>query len=125
VSYADLNPRLIEASHELDAALHEHTEVVVEAAEAERVYSRSKAIAYLQANGKTVSEREANAELLEVRGSETLSDVRHTRDLTEGLKVAALEAVRSRRAQLSAIQTMANLTKAEAEFARTGPQEGP
>jgi hypothetical protein len=125
MTYSELNPRLIEASHELDAALDEHKLACQEAAETERIYRRGKAIALLQARGSTVAEREANAELLVVAGDDTLTDARYRRDLAESLMQAGLEAVRSRRAQLSAIQTMANLTKAEAEFARTGPQEGP
>jgi hypothetical protein len=47
--------------------------------------------------------------------------LRKARDIAEGMKMAALEAVRSRRAQLSAVQSIANAVKAETEFARTGP----
>lgn len=45
--------------------------------------------------------------------------------LTEGLMQAALERVRSLRGILSAFQTLANKTREEAAFARTGPQYDP
>lgn len=40
----------------------------------------------------------------------------------EGLMFAARESVKARRAQLSALQTIAGLAREEAAFARTGPE---
>ena len=115
-----LNEQLIAASRALDGSLKFLEDSVADFATAERAYRKAKAEAYLRSSGKNVQEREANAE--ECRfGDETLGDIRYRRDLAEGLKMAALEGVRSRRTQLSAIQTLASLSKAEAEFARTGP----
>ena len=50
-----------------------------------------------------------------------IGDLRFSRDVAEGRKSAALEAVRSRRAILSATQTLTSLVKEEAAFSRTGP----
>ncbi len=40
----------------------------------------------------------------------------------EAMKQAATEAVRARRAQLSALQSLMSAYRADAEFARTGPE---
>ena len=45
------------------------------------------------------------------------------RDMAEGLKMSALEAVRGNRTVVSAVQTLAGLYKEEAAFGRTGPQD--
>lgn len=115
MTVAELTPMLIEAAHALDNALHELEGLSQDWAAAERDYRAAKAAAYLTAEGSTVAEREANAE-------PRLSSLRYARDLAEGLKVSALEAVRSRRTQVSAIQTLTNLAREEAAFARTGPE---
>lgn len=90
-------------------------------AEAESEYRKGKAIAWLscpkyRSDGDKVqaAEREAWVD------GET-ADLRKARDLAEGLRQAALEAVRSRRTQLSALQSLMAANRAEAEFARTGP----
>jgi hypothetical protein len=83
----------------------------VEYAEAEHAYRSAKAIAYLETESGTVAEREAHVYAI-------MGDLRRARDLADGQKVAALEAVRSRRAQLSALQTLIAAHRAEAELAR-------
>lgn len=87
-------------------------------AEAERTYRRVKAEAWVRVRDElpqsVAKEREAWVD------SES-ADARFVRDVAEGERQAALEAVRARRAQLSACQTLANAYTAEAEFARTGP----
>lgn len=115
MSVAELTPMLIDAAHALDNSLVELESQVKRWATAERDYRAAKSAAYLQADGSTVAEREANAEPL-------LSSLRYARDMAEGLKVSALEGVRSRRTQVSAIQTLASLAREEAAFARTGPE---
>lgn len=88
-------------------------------AEAERSYRHGKAEAWVMVReelpGSTAKEREAWVD-------STTADLRFERDVAEGMRQAALEAVRSRRAQLSALQTLANAHQAEAEFARTAPR---
>lgn len=90
-----------------------------EVADAEHAYRRAKALAWVAVldalPGATVPERTAW-----VQGA--TADERRARDLAEASRLAALEAVRSRRQQISALQTLANADRAEAELAKTGPQ---
>jgi hypothetical protein len=53
-----------------------------------------------------VAEKESNAEI-----DHGIGDLRFARDVSEGKKAATLEAVRSRRAILSAEQTLTKLTR--------------
>ena len=82
-------------------------------ADAEHAYRLAKARAYLETEG-TVAEREAVVYGL-------VGDLRRARDLADGERLAALEAVRSRRTQLSALQSLLAAHRSEADFARTGP----
>jgi len=84
-------------------------------AEAEHAYRERNAMAYLETESGTVAEREAHVYAL-------VGDFRRRRDLADGEKLAALEAVRSRRTQLSAVQSLLAAHKSEADFARTGPR---
>jgi hypothetical protein len=83
----------------------------VDYAEAEHAYRSAKAMAYLETESGTVAEREAHVYAL-------VGELARIRDLADGQKVAALEAVRSRRAQLSAIQSVLAAYRAESELAR-------
>lgn len=85
-----------------------------ETAVAEYDYRKAKAIAWQTAPPGTVPMREAWVD------AET-AEQRQRLDLAEGSRSAALEAVRSRRQQLSAVQSLLAAYKAEADFARTGP----
>lgn len=111
---AELTPVLIQAAHELENALVELEQLSKDWAEAERIYREAKARAYLVAEGTTVAEKEAQME-------PKINMLRYERDMKEGLKVAALESVRSRRTQVSAIQTLAGLSREEAAMAKIGP----
>lgn len=84
-------------------------------AEAEHAYREKKAVAYLETESGTVAEREAHVYAI-------MGDFRRRRDLADGERLAALEAVRSRRTQLSAVQSLLAAYKSEADFARTGPR---
>ena len=84
-----------------------------ELAEAEREYRRAKALAWVEAPAGTVPEREAW-----VNGH--TAELRYARDLADGVRQAALEAVRSRRTQVSALQTLLNADREEMAFSRTG-----
>lgn len=107
----------------LDKGLSELRSSAHAYANAEAHYRKMKAEAWLNAPRSesrgtwTAAEREAwvNAET---------ADERQARDLADGLRQAALEAVRSRRAQISSLQTLCNLEKEEMAFARTGPELG-
>ena len=83
-------------------------------AEAEHDYRRAKAAAYLTTEG-TVAEREAETYGL-------VGDRRRARDICDANRLAALEAVRSRRTQLSALQSVLAAHRSEADFARVGPR---
>jgi hypothetical protein len=81
-------------------------------ADAEHAYRQARAKAWLAARG-TVNERESMVEL-------RCGDLRYARDLADGLRSASVEAIRSRRAQLSALQSVLAASRAEVELARTG-----
>lgn len=85
-----------------------------EVAEAEHDYRKAKAIAWMEAPPGTVPVRESWVD------SET-ADKKRRLDVAEGMRVASLEAVRSRRQQLSAVQSLLAAYKADADFHRTRP----
>jgi hypothetical protein len=84
-------------------------------AHAEHAYREKKSMAYLETESGTVAEREAHVYAI-------MGEYRLARDLADGERLAALEAVRSRRTQLSAVQSLLAAHKSEADFARTGPR---
>jgi hypothetical protein len=92
-----------------------------ESAAAERDYRHLRALSWLATPRErdslklTAGEREAMVD------AET-AEARYTRDLASDMRQAALEAVRARRAQLSAYQSLLAADRAEAEFVRTGPR---
>ena len=98
----------------LDRGVTALRESAVAYAEAEHAYRRGKAEAYLSTVG-TVAEREAQA-------YGVVGDLRRDRDLADAARLAALEAVRSRRTQLSALQSLLAAHRSEADFARVGPR---
>jgi hypothetical protein len=95
----------------LDKGIMALRDAAVAYAEAEHEYRSQNAMAYLETESGTVAEREAHVYAL-------VGGHRRTRDLADGQKLAALEAVRSRRAQLSAVQSILSAYRAEAELAR-------
>jgi hypothetical protein len=97
----------------IDSGIDTLRRASVEAAEAEHAYRKAKAIAWMQAPAGTVPVREAWVD------SET-ADERLALDMSEAMKQSSLEAVRSRRQQLSAVQSLLAAHKEEAAFARTG-----
>lgn len=108
----------------IDAAIEALKNTSVEFAKAEAEYRKAKAERWVGCpmDDATVraGEREWTAARREAWVNAETADLRYRRDVAEGMRQAALEAVRSRRAQLSALQTFLNAEKAEAEFARTG-----
>lgn len=95
----------------LDKGVAALRDAAVAYAEAEHEYRERNAMAYLETESGTVAEREAHVYAV-------VGDWRRRRDLADGQKLAALEAVRSRRAQLSALQSLIAAHRAEAELAR-------
>ena len=97
----------------LDKALKVLREQAREYAEAEDAYRMAHARAYVAHDGPA-HERKAVADL-------ATSEERQRAHLADGMRQAALEAVRSRRAQISALQSLLNAHREEAAFARTAP----
>ena len=95
----------------LDKGIVALRDAAVAYAEAEHDYRERNAIAYLETEQGTVAEREAHAYAV-------VGDFRRRRDLADGQRLAALEAVRSRRAQLSALQSILAAHRSESELAR-------
>lgn len=112
---------LVDESRRLSALLDAGLSVLRESGEryarAEKTYREIRATAILRSVG-TVAEREATADLASL-------DAREERDLADSLRSAALESVRSRRQQLSALQSILAAHRAEAEYVRTGPSSRP
>ena len=112
---SDMAEEVRRLSRLLDQGLTALRDQARELADAENDYRLAKAQAWVSAPEGTVPEREAW-----VNGS--TAPQRHRRDLADGLRQAALEAVRSRRTQLSAVQSLLAAERAEAEFAARGPE---
>ncbi len=111
--YAEEMTRL---SRQLDSGLDVLRDQAREVAEAEHEYRKGVALAWPAAPEGTVPEREAWV-------SGRCAGLRQRRDLAEHMTRAALESVRARRAQLSALQSLLSAYRAEAEFVRTGQDE--
>lgn len=103
----------------IEEALHELRGQAIAYASAERNYRKAKARAWVMAPRQhegakiTAGEREAWVD------GET-AELREARDVADGLRQAALEAVRSHRGQVSALQTALNAHQEDQKFARTG-----
>ena len=109
----ELVDEMVRLSHLLDDALEFLKRQVAEYAAAEDAYRMAHALAFLEAPGIGPA-RKAQAD-------RQTSEQRRRAHLAEGMRQAGLEAVRSRRAQISALQSLLNVVRAEAEFSRTGP----
>lgn len=103
-------------SARLDRGITELFENAVRLADAEHAYRLAVAKAWVSNAEGTSPARKAQVD------SDT-ADLRRVRDLSEGMRVAYLEAVRSARAQLSAMQSVAASMRAELEmhtYSQTG-----
>lgn len=114
---ADLARETWRLTRLMDESLEHLREVAVAFSVADHEYRQARASSWMRTHG-TISDREAQVEL-------RCGDLRHERDTAENLKAAAMESLRSRRAQLSALQSLMGAARAEAEFARTGPNGSP
>lgn len=99
---------------QLDQAHSELVRYTRMAANSDSQYKIEWSKAFLRSPAKTEKMRAAEADL------ET-AEQRRQRHLDEGMKVSALEAVRSKRGQLSALQTISNAMREEAALGRTAP----
>lgn len=114
----EMTERMQELSRKGDDALAFLSLKVKEAATAEAKYRRAKAEAWVLVRDKEdvqlAAERQAWVEA-------HTADLRKDRDIADGLRQAALEAIRWRRGQLSSLQTTTNAFIEEAKFVRGGP----
>lgn len=97
----------------LDEALTGLIEWTHKEAEAERDYRKALAKAWVRLEGPQKQR--------EVLAHAECADDKYAALLAAGMSRAALEAVRSKRSQISALQSLSNAYKSEADFARTGP----
>ena len=107
---AHLMAEMIRLSKLLDNGVAELVKSAREYAEADDDYRRAKAQAFFAAPEGSVKSKEAHVDraCLKERGRKLMS---------EAMRLAALEAIRSRRSQMSALQSMANAVKADTELA--------
>jgi hypothetical protein len=113
VNSARLHDEFVRLSRLIDNGVDALRKAGEDVAQAEHDYRLARAIAWPKTDG-TAKEREDQVNAL------TAPD-RRARDLAESHRLAVLEALRSRRQQLSALQTLSNADREEAAFARTGP----
>jgi hypothetical protein len=102
----------------LDAGLKDLEGASRRLAETERAYRKAKGLAWVDQLSGAVAFREAQVDA-------ATADLRFARDLAEGLRRSAYESIRSRTAQISAIQSLLSAHREEARFGRTGPEFGP
>jgi hypothetical protein len=114
VNLPDLMAEAFRLSKKIDAGVSSLNTSARESADAEREYRKAKAQAWLIHTDGTAKEREAQVDA-------TTADLRYVRDLAEAGRQASLEALRSRRQQLSAVQTLVSALKSELEHSQYGP----
>lgn len=95
----------------IDAGVQALRSSAAELADAEHAYRKAKAEAWVVVRGELAKDREAQVDA-------ACADLRRERDLREGERQAALEALRSRRVQLSALQSILAATRTEMDLAR-------
>jgi hypothetical protein len=107
-AYADL----------LDGALSYAKKAAAEYADSDDAYRVAHARAFVEAkdDGSTDALAKAKADLL-------TEGIRKRARLAEAMNKMAQEAIRSRRTQISAEQSLLNVHKSEADYGRTGPRE--
>lgn len=123
----DLDTALVEMrrlSRLIDQGVDAMREQAQSYAEAEHTYRKAKAAAWIEApraaaDGSKVTAGEREAWVHGATAAE-----RQARDVAEGMRQAALEAVRSRRTQLSAWQSYLAAGREEMGMGRYGPDAG-
>lgn len=105
----------------IDAGIEALREQSKQLATAENEYRKAKSQAWVRCPRDEAGQKDWTAARREAWVDAECADLRYHRDVAEGMRQAALEAVRARRTQVSVLQSLLNAEKAEAEFARTGP----
>ncbi|MFA5635817.1 MAG: hypothetical protein WC977_07920 [Anaerovoracaceae bacterium] len=104
---------MLRLSHLIDDGINTLRKYSVQAAASEMEYRVAKAQAWVSVSSDLL----AAHRLAEVEAR--TAELRRTRDVDENMRRAAIESIRSRQAQLSALQSLMNAHRAEAEFVRT------
>lgn len=115
-SHADYTAEFRRMSELLDSALSYLRAQTVELADAENAYRKARAEAWVGVPDATAKQKEDHVNAV-------TADDRKRRDLAEGMRQGALEAVRSRRTQISALQSLLSADRAELEMAKYGPDD--
>lgn len=112
----DMGAEMLRLSKNIDRGIKQLVDSVEEYAEAESEYRKGISQAWLHVDSSLLAaHRQAEVEA-------RTADLRQKRDIAEGMRRAAIESIRARQAQLSALQSLMSAHRAEAEFTRTGPQ---
>ncbi len=120
ITLEDMSSEMKRLSDSIDKALGSLHQQAKQLADAEHAYRKAIAVAWLEvrrADEGTAADKDAQVKSM-------TADLRQTRDLADGLRVAALEAIRSRRTQVSALQSLMNAHRAEAEIAKYDGRPG-
>lgn len=116
---AELARELRRLSSLLDRAVQALRVAGADHANAEHAYRLARGVAWAETAGQgmVVAERDALVDSV-------TADRRRERDLSAALEKSALEAIRARRQQLSALQSLMAGLREETAFHRTGPGDG-
>lgn len=110
----------------VDASLAFWKEQIRAYADAERDYRKAKSEAWVRCpndeRGMKLHEKEWTAARREAWVDAETADLRAVRDIAKGMVDAAQEAVKSRRAQISALQSSLGALREELEYERTVPR---
>lgn len=108
VTAADIGVVIACLCRSLDESQVDYREAAVKAAVSKATYRQSKAKALLGCEGRTVDQRSAMVD-------EACGAVQHDAYVDEALAKASLEALRTRRDQLSALQSMRRIIESEGD----------
>ena len=126
---AEYNQRLVAQVRRIREAEQNYGAAIDEWATAERLYKLGESIAYAHVSEfKNADDRRAKVEvepitLPEIDLPTTVNTLRYVAHLAESKMNACKLAVQNRASELSALQSGASLSKAEAEFTKWAPEE--
>ena len=124
VNAAELAQAMLSAKRDIDQAMMLYEQRIREDAEADDKARRAKARAYLTCREQAVkSTSRPTVQHIEAMVDLETADAQTAGRLSEGTKRAAGMAVEGARQWLSALQSLASLTKAEAQLAAWQPRE--
>jgi hypothetical protein len=118
---AEMTIAMLTARAEIDGAFDEYRAAILEDADADRAAKLAMATSYVTVKSQ-IEGRPTVAEV-EARVDQATADVQHRARLAEGRKRAAHLNVQYRQGVLSSLQSLASLTKAEAQIAAYEPRE--